>query len=560
MPAGAAEDMEASARPDVVPHGDRCGEGLLTGENSRIEGRSGPARPPVRRRIAVALALWLMAIPAGQPVLSAVALGGAASLVATEAEARSQSSGGYSRPSARRPSVGLGSSYSRRPSTSGGYARPSAPVYAPRQAPAQSGADRAMQRRGALDALDIFRGSRTPETSRGSAGRGAITLPQGPLVRDRTPSTRGYGAGRAAPPPQWSPPPYAQGGGGRFGIWDGLVLWYLLDTLNRPGHARAFYDNRDDPGVRAWRNEAEQRAASDPALRGKLDELDRQTAALQGQPAEPGRLPPDVAETGKEGSGMGGWLVTLLLIAGFVFITWRFFRRRRSTTVAGKGGRMGPIDTARGILRQKLEGKPYTPSLFRVGMTFPFDPTPFLMAEGVAKVTAPASEGGNNLVSVAAVGRIDAGEVFMHRLYIAGSDGWFQLWLDEDGRPEECRWFQPIDEVHPADSEEWGFWLDEREGMIGWPEFQTKDGQVLQRHWLPGEGRVAPREWTETIEDARGSRSRKASAMLYARSTGAAAPAPSAEYVLVSAIEGDGEAYVEVAAGIDINPASLTLA
>lgn len=159
-------------------------------------------------------------------------------------------------------------------------------------------------------------------------------------------------------------------------------------------------------------------------------------------------------------------------------------------------------------------------------MTFPLDPTPFLLAGGVAKVTQPPASSASGLVSVSAVGRIDAGDVHMHRLYLAGSDGWFQLWLDEDGRPEECRWFQPVDEVHPADREEWAFWMDEREGMVGWPEFQTKDGQVYARHWLPGESRVPPREWTETIEDARGSRQRQVHAMLYARATGAAAPAP----------------------------------
>ena len=117
-----------------------------------------------------------------------------------------------------------------------------------------------------------------------------------------------------------------------------------------------------------------------------------------------------------------------------------------------------------------------------------------------------------------------------------------------------------LDEVHPADREEWGFWMDEQEGMVGWPEFQTKDGVIYGRHWLPGDRRVAPREWNETIQDARGTSSRQVHAMLYSRSTGAADPAPEAEYILVSVIEGGGEAYVEIAAGIDVNPASLTIA
>ncbi|MGE0713909.1 MAG: DUF2491 family protein [Alphaproteobacteria bacterium] len=409
-----------------------------------------------------------------------------------------------------------------------------------------------MQRQSAGDALRDYRRP------------GPIAIPEGPLYNRRTPSTGGSTYGSAGggwqPQPGWSPPSYAQNAPSRFGIWDGLMLWYLLDTLNRPGHARAFNDNRDDPGVRQWRAEAEQRAATDPALRTKLDDLDRQLAQLRGETPEPGRLPPDLAAASpSSGGGFMNFLVILLLLAAFAFITWRFFRGRRAA-VAAKEGPVRPIDTAAGMLRDRIAGKPYKPSLFRVGMTFPLDPTPFLMAAGSTKVVAPVQDGTNPLVSVAAVGRLHAGDVEMYRLYLAGSDGWFQLFLDANGVPEECRWFSPIDEVRPADREEWGFWMDEREGMIGWPEFQTKDGKVYRRHWLPGERRVAPREWTETIEDARGSRQRTANAMLYSLATGLAAPAPEAEYILVSAIEDGGDAWVEVAAGIDVNPAALTLA
>jgi hypothetical protein len=48
-------------------------------------------------------------------------------------------------------------------------------------------------------------------------------------------------------------------------------------------------------------------------------------------------------------------------------------------------------------------------------------------------------------------------------------------------------------------------------------------------------------------------------AMLYAAPSGLAAPAPDTEYILVSAIEAAGQAWVEIDAGIDINPAALQL-
>jgi hypothetical protein len=47
--------------------------------------------------------------------------------------------------------------------------------------------------------------------------------------------------------------------------------------------------------------------------------------------------------------------------------------------------------------------------------------------------------------------------------------------------------------------------------------------------------------------------------MLYGAETGAAAPAPPTEYVLVAMVEELGQAWVEVHAGIDVNPAALSL-
>jgi len=47
--------------------------------------------------------------------------------------------------------------------------------------------------------------------------------------------------------------------------------------------------------------------------------------------------------------------------------------------------------------------------------------------------------------------------------------------------------------------------------------------------------------------------------MLYGGPTGGPPPAPQTEYILVSAIEATGQAWVEIDAGIDINPAGLTL-
>jgi hypothetical protein len=111
----------------------------------------------------------------------------------------------------------------------------------------------------------------------------------------------------------------------------------------------------------------------------------------------------------------------------------------------------------------------------------------------------------------------------------------------------------------PAGPEEWAFWLDAADGAIGWREFQTKDNKVYTRVWSQGDTRVAPRVLTETLTNATGTTSREWQAMLYAAPTGAAAPAPSTEYILVAAADQGGQAWVELYAGIDVPVGMLQL-
>ena len=72
-----------------------------------------------------------------------------------------------------------------------------------------------------------------------------------------------------------------------------MFLWYLLDTLSRPGHADFFHHHATDPGYTAWRAEADRRAAEDPSLRQKLAELDTRLTAMQEKPRVKDYLPPD---------------------------------------------------------------------------------------------------------------------------------------------------------------------------------------------------------------------------------------------------------------------------
>ncbi|PWR19136.1 DUF2491 family protein [Zavarzinia compransoris] len=542
-----------------------------------------PAVPPRRGRLAaLALSALLALGPGAAPLsqslsLARLATGGAvvAALVAgppaaapAEALSRSGGSGGYSRPgSSRTPSVGSGSGSSSS-SSSGGYARPRSggSDSGGRSSGSSSGSDRDASRGASRSALDDFLSpppSRTPSTREradSGSGRSADSVaPRRPRTDPDDPS--GYYRDRGYRMPD------AYGGRSSFGIFDAITLWFLLDTLTDSSHADFFRDNRDDPGYREWRAEAERMAASDPDLKAKLAALDRELAAAPGDPGRAGQLPADVPG-GAGGGGSLGLVIAVILVAVVLWFFISTLRRRSAKGPQGKGGdgvarTKGGDGTALGqaaaILRNKMAGATYTPDFFRVGMPITLDPAPFVLAEGLTKVTPPAALSDSGTVGVDAVGTAADRSGTYHRLYLDDEAAFFQLVLNAEGYPAECRYFRRIDEVQPANRDEWAFWLDKGEGMIGWPDFETKDGQLYQRAWSPGSTKVQPRALEETVETLRGESRRKLATMLYARATGGASPAPETEYLLVTAVQAEAEAYVELHAGVDINPTALSL-
>lgn len=448
-----------------------------------------PSKPT--RGAAAALLAVLLAMP---PALTLV--------LPAEALARAGASGGYARPSVRTPSVG--------PPSSGGYRRPSVAdgsLAAPR-----GGADLELSRRGSAEALERYRLSQQP--------RRPSTAP---------PQDWGTRRGTYYPPPTSMPSPSP----GFGSVGNAVMLWFLLDTLGRPGRAEYFHDHADDPGYRAWRQEAEARARSDPELRAKLGQLDSEMAQRQGQPRDPTAPPP------REPTGGGSAVLVVLLLVAMFGALWMARRKRAK----------GPANLASGMARAKLGLEPAPASPYRLGMTLIVDPAPFVLAGSAIKATPPAG----TMTSVTALGTLDD---LYDRLYLP--DGFFQL-HGRGGAVDECRWFSPLDQFTPADEQEWAFWLDPAQGLLGWPSFETKDGKRYDRAWSPGGQRVAPRAFSEQVASLGGTTARRLSMMLYAASTGVAAPGPEVEYVLVAAVEEGARAWVEVHAGIDVNPASLSL-
>jgi hypothetical protein len=305
------------------------------------------------------------------------------------------------------------------------------------------------------------------------------------------------------------------------------TFWAMLAALSVADRATYFRQSQNDPAYQQWR----QQAVRDPRTASRLAQLGDEAA---GRAVNAGASVP----SSSSGSSIV-WVV--LFIGGAVFVLFWVARRRTAS------GRASGVPAG-------LSGSSAT--RFRVGQTLPLDPAPFLLAAGATKVKPPTETG---MINVEAVGLLEDAGVQLNRLYLPGRKAFFQLHLGSDGTPDECRYFSSLDEVQPASQAEWGEWLDPAQGMIGWPAFQTKDGQTYDRAWAPGQTRIPPRQQAEMVQALGGVTRRQLQTMLYARATGAASPAPSTEYAMVSAVQDEGQAWVEILAGIDVNPASLIL-
>ena len=260
----------------------------------------------------------------------------------------------------------------------------------------------------------------------------------------------------------------------------------MLGALSASDRAAYFQQSQVDPAYQQWRREV----MRDPNAAARLAALGAPASAAPGDAGQP-------VAAASGGSGLV-WVVLFVAAAAFVLL-WLARRRAARPSVAS--------------LPPGISGSAAT--RFRVGQTIPLDPAPFLLAAGVTKVQPPP---GSGMISVDAVGLLEDAGARLHRLYLPGRTGFFQLHLGADGAPDECRYFSRLDEVHPASQTEWGQWLDPAQGMIGWPAFQTKDGKNYDRAWGPGQTKIPPRQQTETVQALGGVTQRRLQAMLYAAS------------------------------------------
>lgn len=97
-----------------------------------------------------------------------------------------------------------------------------------------------------------------------------------------------YYAGRG-----WAAPGYAYNSFSSFGMWDAMFLWFMMSSLSGPSF---FHNHQSDPGVQAFKQEAQKLSESNADLKKQLDEVNAKLDAMnkEGVPVDPSAMPKDV--------------------------------------------------------------------------------------------------------------------------------------------------------------------------------------------------------------------------------------------------------------------------
>lgn len=136
---------------------------------------------------------------------------------------------------------------------------------------------------------------------------------------------------------RWSPPVYVYRSYNSFGIWDAMILWFMLDHINEAQYAAMYYNHRDDPGMQQFKKEAERLSAENADLKAKLAKLDESSKSLEQSGVKPDpsimsqdaagiALAADIATKGVPKSRGFPW--NWVIVIGAIAIVILFLRRR----------------------------------------------------------------------------------------------------------------------------------------------------------------------------------------------------------------------------------------
>ncbi len=248
-------------------------------------------------------------------------------------------------------SSGSNESESKNNSSSGKYGNTAgksaqAPGPSTGSSPFGHSSDKGLAKENAKEALTRYNADRSKFKASESVGSGSSAGYGNSSVLSRTaynPDTYVERRGTFYRSSGYSPPVYIYRSYPRFGMWDAMFMWFMLDNITKPHYAQMYHNHQNDPGFRQWREEAEKLSGENQELKQKLGTLDQEVAKLKGQPVDPTYSPPGVdtdllmdkraLDEGQSRKGFSVWKLLLgaLLLAAVAYIVMKLLRAKGKT-------------------------------------------------------------------------------------------------------------------------------------------------------------------------------------------------------------------------------------
>ncbi|WP_432735862.1 DUF2491 family protein [Maridesulfovibrio sp. FT414] len=145
------------------------------------------------------------------------------------------------------------------------------------------------------------------------------------------------------------------------------------------------------------------------------------------------------------------------------------------------------------------------------------------------------------------------------RLYLStdiATEAVLEIMHGEDDNSYESRFYIPFDRIYPQSKEEWAFWLDEKEGYIGWEAFELNE-TIFDRLWMPGAQHVAPVSFTEKLNNGSDHINIHHETMMYARTLNAGNDM--AEYLLAELYSSPADDHISIMTGVRMPATGIRL-
>mgnify|MGYP001351119751 CR=1 FL=1 len=176
----------------------------------------------------------------------------------------------------------------------------------------------------------------------------------------------------------------------------------------------------------------------------------------------------------------------------------------------------------------------------------------------------PGEKGQQSVMAVGSKKGLDINSTPDEMEIYVSPDGSREDFIVLEPKEKEARFFSWIDTVSPGSRAEWDEWLNDENGIMGLPSFQTKDGTEWSRVLMSGNPhRLSPTECWNSVVSQEGETDYSYHSMLYVRDTGWSAPYSDKEYLLVRIElwkeDGNTDAAIKLYAGVDVPWSSLGL-